>query len=338
MKRKHASLITLLLIALSLSLTFFACSKNKVIVEIDGNKLTLRDFLYDIYIIEQERERWNSKYKESLGTDYWDYEFDGISMRQLSKNTIITRVVFYELLSQQAQKEGYTLTNNELALEDADVDKLFASMSEDYISKAGINRDIIARAHHKIALCNKYYLDIISNYEVNEELIRNSIDSDEYREYITECLYVPTVEVTEQEIIPYKDNKLDDSYDKIQDIKRRIHNGDDFDAIIDQVDGIIHYNRSFTLNDNTAEEEYKEAVGELANDEYSDVVTTKFGYYIIHMLDNASPIRYEEAIEAAIIEEKKARFMTYYDELRKDYKIIINSEYRDLLDLGAIQE
>ena len=50
MKRKHIVLIALLFVLFSIPFSLSACSKNKTIVEIDNTKLTLDDFLYDIYL------------------------------------------------------------------------------------------------------------------------------------------------------------------------------------------------------------------------------------------------------------------------------------------------
>lgn len=336
MKRKNIILITLLLLISILSYSLTACSKNKVIVEIDNAKLTLDDFLYDIYLIEQEREVWNSNYKESLGIDYWDYEFEGTSMIQLSKDTIMTRVILYEILSKQAKKEGHTLTNNELTTLEENVDKLIASMSEAELKETGMDRDLLLKAYNKLSLGDKYYMAVTEDFEVNEEAIQDSIDSDEYREYKTECLYIPTAEVSYQKVTPFNEDEQEISFDKISTIKELVIDGVEFEEIIEQLEGVTYYERNFILSDITAEEEYKEMASTLNNGDYSDIVTTKFGHYIIHMLDNNSPDRYEMATQNAIQEEKTALFKLHYDEIIKDYEIEINSEYWESIELGTI--
>lgn len=336
MKKKHIVLIVLLLVLFSIPFSLLACSKNKTIVEIDSTKLTLDDFLYDIYLIEQEREIWNNNYKEGLGVDYWDYAYEGITMEQLAKDTIMTRVVLYDILSKQAKKEGYTLNKDELTTTAANVDKLIASMTAEELKEAGMDRDILIKVFNKLSLGDKYYMAISDDFETDEEAIKSTIDPDEYREYQTECLYIPTAEISYQEITPYDEDMLDEAYDRIQDIKELTLEGSAFEEILEQVEGSIHYNRSFILSDNTAEAEYKEAAKALDNGDYSDVITTKFGHYIIHMLDNNSSARYEKAIQDAIQDEKTALFKTHYDELLPEYDITINTENWDTLDIGSI--
>lgn len=336
MKRISPSFYTLIFIILSLSFFLTACGKKNIIVKIDNTKLTLDDFLYDIYLVELERDTWNRNYKDSLGIDYWDYELEGLPMDQLAKDTIMTRVIMYEVLSDQAKKKGIALSDKELSSIEADVDKLISSMSDSELNETGLNRDILLKTFHRLTLSDKYYQTIISGFEINEEEIRNSIDPDEYKEYRTECLYVTTALVSYQKITPLSEDELKEAYDKIVKIKELVQNGSDFDEILEQIDGVQYYERNFIAEDNTAEEEYKEAASFLNNGDYSDIVTTKFGYYIIHMLDNNSAKRYEKAIENAILERKTSQFKIVYDEILKDYDISINNKYWSSLDIGSI--
>ena len=335
MNNKRITLTALLLLMLIMPLSLSACSKKKTIVEINKSKLVLDDFLYDIYLMEQEREHWNNKYKESLGIDYWDYEYKGLTMKQLAKDTIMTRVILYDILSSQAKKEGFTLSDDELATTDENEDKLISSMSEDEFKRTGRSKDILTKVYNTLALGDKYYLSVINNFEVDEEAIRSTVNHDEYREYITECIYIPTAEVRDGKITPYSDSELEEAYDKITEVKRLVQNGADFDEVLKQVEG-SSYKRSFILTDKTAEDEYKEACKNLDNGEYSDVITTQFGYYIIHMIDNNSTTRYENAIEEAIANEKTSLFEIHYNKLLENYEININSEYWESIDIGSI--
>ena len=208
MKRKHISIITLLLLIFNISLALVGCGKNNVVVEINNTKLTLDDFLYDIYLIEQERYVWNNKYKEGLGVDYWDYEYEGVAMKQLAKDTIMTRVILYNILSNQAKKEGYALSKDELITIEANVDKLIASMSAKELKGTGMDRDILIKAYNKLSLGDKYYSAVTDGFEIDKEAIQSKISSDEYREYQTECLFIPTAEVSYQSITPYSEEEL----------------------------------------------------------------------------------------------------------------------------------
>ena len=120
-------------------------------------------------------------------------------MKQLAKDTIMTRVILYDILSSQA-KEGFTY-DDELAT----TDEMWTNISshvEDEFKRTGMSKDILTKVYNKLALGDKYYLSVINNFEVDEEAIRSTVNHDEYREYITECIYIPTAEVRDGKITP----------------------------------------------------------------------------------------------------------------------------------------
>lgn len=336
MKRKSIHFCKLFLFILGFSLVLASCSKANVVVTIDDKKLTMEDFLYDIYLAELEKNTWNETYKETLGIDYWDYEFEGINMESLTKDTIMTRVILYEVLYDQATKISLSLTREEEDKAEADALNLIQSMTEKQLEDSGLNKDILIKKFRKLSLGDKYYQVIIRDFEVNEQAIKSSIDPIEYREYKTECLYVPTVLTSYQSIVPLDEDELTEAYNKILNAKELIQSQIAFSEIPNKIHGLTYYERNFIFDDNTAEEEYKDVAMNMENGEYSDIVSTKFGYYIIHMLDNDSSHRLEKAIDNTIQEKKMNQFNLYYDELLKEYNISINTDYWDKLELDSI--
>lgn len=335
MARKRIAHIIFLIIIFVPALILSSCKRNEAVVEIDKDRLTIKDFLFDIYITRQEGNTLNDTYGDILGIDYWEYEVDGVSMEQISKNMILARVVYYEILARQAKKEGFSLSAAEMAASEKRVDGILSSMSDEELADTGLTRDLIIKAYNKAALADKYYAAVTSSFKIDEKAIRNAMNPDEYREYVTECIYVPTVRYVDGQILTLKEDELDEAFERIMLAKQLIKDGYDFNAVLDRIDGISYYKRSFILSDITAESEYKEAARSLNNGDYSDITITKFGYYIIHMLDNNSPSRYEEAVNTAVMNKRTSLFKAHYEMLLKDYDITINYDYWDSIDLDS---
>lgn len=333
MRRKSIHLCKLIVLILGFSLVLYSCSKSNVILTIDGKKLTIEDFIYDIYLAQVEKDRWNETYKETLGINYWDFEFEGKDMESLTKDMIMSRIILYEVLYDQSTKTNISLSKEEEEKIENDALNIITSMTEKKLEESSLNYDILINRLQKIFLGNKYYQTIINTFDVDEQAIQSSIDPKMYREYKTECLYVPTVLVTNQSITPLDKDELKEAYDKIISARESIENQTEFSEISNDTKDIYYYERSFISQDNTAEDEYKDMAMTMENGEYSDIVETKFGYYIIHMLDNDSSHRLEQATDNAILEDKMNQFNTYYDELLKDYDILINTEYWDTIEL-----
>ncbi|MBH1940316.1 hypothetical protein I5677_05325 [Mobilitalea sibirica] len=336
MKIKHlVNKIQIISLILMLSL-FGGCSKgeNEIIISLDNINLTLDDFRYDIYLIETEGNSYDEYYRNQMDISYWDYQYNGVTMRETAKNSIITRVVMYEILADQAKKAGIILTNQEKNDDEKAVNDLLNSLSETERNSTGLNKDILTKTFHKLSLGDKYYMELSKRFVIDETSIRNSISIDEYREYITECIYTATVSSKNKEIKPLDEAKQKKAYERISTALKQIHSGTDFQTIIKQDDTISYYTRSFIYRDSTPEQIYRDKAILLSNGEYSDIVTTEFGHYIIHMVNNNSSARYEEAVKEAVKAEENRQFEMIYNQIKAEYSIVLNDEYWDSIVIG----
>lgn len=313
------------------------CKNNKkeVLVTINDKKLTIDDFLYDIYLIEAEGNTMEKYYSESIGSSYWDIEKDGITARDAARDAVFSRVIMYEILMDQAEKAGISLTESEIAADEAAVDS-FISTTETSPLDSGLTRDLIIEANHRISLGDKYYRAMLKDIEVDEEGIKKNISAEDYREYKTECLYAPSVREENRQLIELSESELSMMQASIHKAADRIASGSDIQEIVSDDANLTHYNRNFIANDRIPEQEYREAAMSLENGDYSDIITTSYGYYVIHMLDNHSEDRYEQAIQNAIAAEEKAQFEIVYEELKKQYQIVFNQKAYEAITIGSI--
>jgi foldase protein PrsA len=334
---KKGRLFILTLLLLIVVMTFGGCKNNKheVLVTINDKKLTLEDFLYDIYLIETEGNAMEEYYQNTLGSSYWDLEKDGITVRDAAKDAVFSRVIMYEILVDQAKKAGISLTENEMAENEAAVDAYIAGTTDTALVDSGLTRDLMLEGYNRISLGDKYYLNLAEGFAVDEEAIRESISPEEYREYKTECLYAPTVRSENQQLMQLTESELSKMQASIQKAAEQIAAGASLQSIAEDTNLTI-YKRNFIAGDRIPEQEYREAAMALEVGEYSDIIVTSYGYYIIHMLDNASEDRYKQAIEDAIAAEEKSQFEKLYEELKKDYKITFNTKACEAITIGSV--
>ncbi len=337
MKKSIQALFSLILLLFAAMLFLNGCKKDDkdVIVTINDTKLTIEDFLYDIYLIETEGNALEEYYQTNLGSSYWDFERDGITVREAAKDAIFSRVIMYEILMDQAKKAGIVLTEEEIAANKAAVDSLISSAADTSLVDSGLNRELLIDSYNRLSLGDKYYLTISGGFSVDKEAIQSSISREEYREYKTECLYVPSVRSENQELIVLSDDELDKMLKSIAEAYEKITAGADITKVLAEDVNLTLYTRDFIIGDSIPEQEYKNAAIALENGEYSEIVSTNYGYYIIHMLDNNSDSRYEKAIKDAVTAEEQAQFKTIYEELKAQYKIEIDSEKYDSITIGS---
>lgn len=306
------------------------------IVTINDKNLYMDDFLYDIYLVETEGNALDNYYQNNLGTSYWDFEYEGSKMRDLAKTSVLTRVVMNEILSDQAKRNGLTLSEKELANNKKAIENLFNTDTEEAFRKVGLTRAILTKAYNKVSLSDKYHFELSKDFKIDENSIRESLNQDDYREYKTECLFVPIVSVEDKTLPPLTEEEITEANTIINVTLAKIKKGTEFDTLLNEEERLSYHPRNFVYGDSVYEKEYQDSAITLDNGDYSEVITTKYGYYIIHMLDNYSTDRYEQAVEDAIRLEEDTQFEKVYNGIKDQYNITINFDYWSSITLGSI--
>lgn len=338
MKQRKQRIIWSLILVTATALLMQGCSRSEKtpIVTINDKELYMTDFLYDIFVIEKEGNNLEKNYQANLGYSYWDYEYEGTTMREAAKSSVLTRVIMNELLSDQALQHGFTLSERELMKNKKSINALVDDYSEETLNDMGLTRDVLNTAYNKNALCEKYYNDLSKDFKINEKSIRDHINKADYREYKTECIYIPTVKTEEQVITSLSEEDIKAAYRIISAALEELEAGAEFDTLLNENDNLNYYSRDFIYGNSSYEKGYQDAAVILKNKSYSDIVATNYGYYIIHMLDNNSMDRYEQAVEDAISNEEAAQFATVYNKIKDQYDITINFKYWDTVTIGSI--
>ncbi len=331
-----AATLTLLTIVLSVNLVGCSGIKKEPIVTIDGKRIYLDDFLYDIYLVEREGNQLETYYQTHFGCSYWDYSYNNMTLRESAKNSILAEVVMYELLNDQAEKKGLELTAEELNKVAATVNSISNDSSKEDLNQIGLNRELLEKSCKIHALGDKYRSYLSKDIFIDEKAVRNSINREDYLEYITEYLYLPTVLYEDGTISPLSEGEKAYAYQLSQKIHKKLLAGLGFDDLLNQYSSLQYDTRNFVYGDTNVESAYQEAAIVLGKDNYSSVVTTDYGYYIIHMIDNNSSSRYEQAVEDAIDAEEEKQFTALYNKLKDNYDITINFDYWDTITIGSI--
>lgn len=338
MKRNKTLAATITLLTIALTLYAIGCSETKKepIVTINDKSIYLEDFLYDIYFIEAEGNQLASYYQTHFGCSYWDYTYNGITARESAKNSIMASVVMYEILSDQAEKRGLELSPEELEKVAATVNSISNNTSKDGLDQIGLTQDVLERSYKIHVLGDKYRDYLSKDIFIDEKAIRNSIDPEDYREYMTECLFIPTVLFEDNTVSPLSKGEKESAHQLIQRIHSELQGGSGFEELLNQYSSLQYDNRNFVFGDTNVEVDYQKVAKELEKDDYSSIVSTDYGYYIIHMIDNNSTSRYEQAVEDAIDTEEDKQFTALYNKIKDSYRITINFDYWDTITIGSI--
>ncbi|MGB8453913.1 MAG: peptidylprolyl isomerase [Anaerocolumna sp.] len=343
MKKTKRIVSLLLMFLLAVGMTFATgCSKNEdpaksVVVTVNDKDVYLDEVMYYVMAVESTGAEYDAAYLQYTGTSYWDTKGDdGVTMSDQAKQYVMDTAEMYTILYDKAVKAGYTLTDDEKTQAGTSADQILTSISEDQLAITGFTKESLTNVQEKLILAGRYYQDLIDGFDIDDAGIKATIKRDDYKQYKTEYLFVPTTKYDESY------NSVDLSEDEKATAKAsitaaldKVKAGEEFSKITDADNTITTNTLNFILDDNTAEKEYQDAAVKLENDAYTpDIVETDTGYYIIKMDDNNSTEAYDTAVDTAISDAEQTAFKTEYDTMKKDYTLKINDKVWDPIVIG----
>ena len=342
MKKSKQALSLLLLLVMAIGMIFTTgCSKkadpaNTLVATVGDEKIYMDEVMFYIFNVEATGSYYDMSYQQYYGTSYWDIETEGQTMRDRSKQYVMDTVIMTEILYEKALAEGFTVTEEEKAANQTKVDQLLATVTEDQLKLTGFTNDLLLKTYEKITIGDKYYAKVADTLDVNEQEITATIKKEDYKQYNTEFLFVPTTKFDEtQSLVEFSEEEKLASKKSIDTILEQVKAGTDFATIVEKDPTIVSSTRNFVLGDNSSEKNYQDAAVALAKGAFTtEPILTEYGYYIIRLLDNEGTDSYDSAVQEAIITAQTEAFKKEFEIMKKDYTITINEKTWDPIIMG----
>lgn len=315
--------------------------------ELAGQKvLTLGDFsltmdqmMFWLYSEEKEAAQYDYMYQTYYGTSYMELTHPqaGISMREFHKEYVLNSAKQYAILYQEALKNGITLSEEEQAENEAFVNSFFEILSANELEKGGFTREVLRRTAEMMTYAEKYYNFMIEKFAIAEEDVIASVNKEDYKEYETEYLFLSTVSYDENSMLIERtaEEKAED-YAYMEGLLEKLESGSTMAELqAAETESVLTYTtKTFLANTVDVEPAYVEAAVKLANGAYSGIVETKYGYYIIKMVNDACTTSYEAALDEAYGTLVDELFAKEYAKLEETYAPVLNEEIWSTVNFG----
>jgi len=323
----------LLAIVMVLSMTLLAgCGKKSedVVVTINDEEIYLSEAMYYIYYTELELGL-------SYNSEYWDtVDEEGNAYSDLVKEFIMESMVNSHILYKEGQKAGIEINSDvETQLKTGAVD-FYNSLSDQLKEITGLNERSIYDILVKHYIFQMQQNNIVSNIEIDTEAIKAEFNRDEYRYYTTQYLHIPFVTTDDDNNqVELSDEEKATAKATLEKALEDIKSGKDFEEVTKEYEDIKMSSANFLPGkESVVDVEYQNIAMELENEEITDVVETKNGYYIIRMENNNSDLYYNAVVYEATVQKQSELFNEELEAIKAEYTVTVNEEVWDQIKFG----
>lgn len=270
-------------------------------------------------------------YETDYGKDIWDVDIfgDGRSFGEYIKEEVLKQITQLKVISEEAGKEGITLTAEEKADASAYAQEHFLGLSDKDIDRYLVSKELLERVYSDNILAEKVF-------ETKTIDVDTNVSDLTARQITVQHIFVSGSEEDDQgKRVPLPMEKRQTAYEKVNNLLEKVRSGEDFYTLAEantEAEVIEH-----TFGRGEAPEEYgdifEQAAFNLKSGEISDIITTGYGWHIIYCVTDFN----EDAtirVKEAIIEDRRINlFADIYSEWSKNYDVVINSETWDEISL-----
>lgn len=302
--------------------------------------------MYDIYQAEAMPNMY-SVYGMSF--DWEDTNEDGDTYADTYKNQIMQGMKQREILYMCAQKNDITLTDDEKKTIKENVKSARENMTDNQKKMKGLDEKTLTTVMEKDKLGNKYKDSVIASLNIDEDALKKSVDKKSYRQYTLQYYMFSKKETDSNTASKDKDKKtlaqgkkdmeaLQKKAAKAKDFTKDVITDKDSDNVDDNNKGISYMTRDLIETDTdflTAK--LLKKVKKMKNDEVSDLIETKDGYYVIKMVNNNDPKAYNDQCNTVVSQEKEARFNEVYkNTIKAEYTATAQSYWKGRVNIGYL--
>lgn len=214
-----------------------------------------------------------NQYESVYGDRIWDASYEGETLEENIKETVLARVAKIKAMNLLAAERGITLDETQTKQAQAAAAEYYTSLTAQEVSALGVTEELIQQMYEEYALAGKVYEYLIA--DINPE-----ISDDEARTITVQQILIKTYSLNENgERVPYSTQAKQEAYRRALEAQQRAKAGEDFTSLIAEYNEADEATLSFGKG--AYQDAFEEAAFNLGTDEISGVVETDYGYHII---------------------------------------------------------
>jgi len=298
---------------------------RRTAITVDTTDIPLNELNYYVVSNMIEFSPYETSYKQR-GYDIWQSTYNNdMTIADYVLQTSIDTAVETNILCMEAKQAGISLTNEESEKAKKEAADYYEALSIGMRENFFLRKAVLETVYQKKALAQKYKDQIISDADIDEAAITDSVSLKDLHQFKYEYLLFPFGDPQNQSddvenFISDEDkanglklmNEIHDMLPKVPDLKGI--------ALEKQV--VIYNTSTVLIGDGSIEPIFEDNLLGLNLDEYSDVFETKAGYVIAHKTGDTSKRAYLDAVNKKISDAKDTAFKKIYEPMLTKHKVI----------------
>lgn len=343
--------------------------KPATLMTVDGDKVTMKDAMYYIYMAEAQGNYMDMMYRAYGQDGYWDQQDQqtGMSYRDSAKMQVQRTLEQYQILYKEAVKAGYKVNKDDKKSAKKDVKQLRSNLSFEQKNKMGMTKGVLTTAIEKKYMCDRFKKDTIDKFDIDDQKIRDGVKKDKFRQYDVQYYTISkktqdkqgqTVDVDAETLKLYKA--------ELEDLAKRAAT-EDFDSLTpnavevtesakasaapdkkddkkdekDKKDEPKYYSNfnatgKFVPGDGTFTTDVEKVLKKMDNNQVSEVIENEESLYLVKMINNNDDEAYEAEVKNQITTEENTQFDKWYEDIQKKHKMKLVQKEWDKLTMGEV--
>lgn len=309
------------------------------------NTVYMKEAVYSIYETEAQYNMYASFYQQLYGKTYWemeDVDSAGRNGASAAKKQVMDGLKQREILCMEAEKLGYSLTDEEKKAAADSMKSAMENMSDAQKKISGLDEKTLTTVFEKNALAEKYRQVMISECGIDTEALRATVDKEDYHQYTMQYYMVSNKEGTGENEKDVSKEQKQTNYDNMVALKEKSKTAEDFTKLVEDGDatGITPYQLEELVakdmdTSSFLTKKLRKKLIKMKNEEISDVIEGEDGYYLIKMVNNNDTNAYDEQCKTVVEEEENKQFNARYQELKATYVTEVQSYWKGRVKLGS---
>lgn len=283
---------------------------DTTIMAVGNEKVSLREVMFYVYYLQKQ-------YESGFGTDLWNYQMnEEKTVEDYMKEQIVQEIAEVKVISDKAEKEGYTLSAEEENEARTKAAEFLKSVPENEQKEYGFTQELIEHIYKEHALVQKTY-DIVCGK------VNTAISDEEAKQITVQVLAVLTQgEDRNGKTVNMDENAKKTAKKRAETFLKEAKKTESFAAFAESNSDLKQV--EYTFGKDNVPEEFGETAMTLSTGEYSNVIEGESGYYIVYCANDFDKEKTTAKKEEMIETEQVKLFQDTYTKWSADYETVVS--------------